>query len=599
MKKIFSILFVGLALLPSCMQEDKITGPVNDISDNYTVPTEATVMPQLTAHKSTWSVNRRYFDLTFGEFLKTTLVGYDALLTPGQYVLGADEIGNAILKKTTVNGNNAKEGFITVTKKEGQYVITAQIDGQVLTWTGTLDNFKADPAPLQLNVLQQAQKNTGLVTLQLASAEFTSEFDPNTWQTVLKGDGKYLAIDIYSSDGYLHDGEYTPCEVPGVINEGEFGVGWDPGDLYGVGMIFTDWGTCLWTVTPEGNNTAEKITSGLVTVSSREEENATIWTIYWGVDYPVQLIFEGAIPALTKPKPVNTAPTHTYTEDDLQPVTDQQGAVVAGVLKHPIHIWDKDNNEVAYLELLIAEGNDDYTGSYPSTSYASAAGQMADGWEFDATAWGMGIMSGGSYYINDSGEKVLLTAGTVTVEVAKIATGAYRFTCQYFDYPAAGPDYVPSGDGDDDVTGDVVLKLTSGLTYTKEDVTAANTDASSNPLSGVTLWRVTVSDASGVVAAFDLGTDAGSENLAGTYTVMSYPDAVGKAGNGWGFAAWNYFGGCYFVVDGAYYFIPADATITVTDNGGLLKIRFEGPVQKDDYSDGGQGGLLLNNVAKA
>ena len=596
MKKFFSILFVGLALLVSCMPEDKITGPVNDISDNYTVPTEATVMPQLTAHKSTWSVNRRYFDLTFGEFLQTTLVGYDALLAPGQYVLGADEIGNAILNKTTVKGSNAQEGFITVTKKDGQYVITAQIDGQVLTWTGTLDNFKADPAPLQLNVLQQAQKNTGLLTIQLASAEFTSEFDPNTWQTVLKGDGKYLALDIFSADGYLHDGEYKPCEVPGVINEGEFGVGWDPGDLYGVGMIFTNWGTCLWTVTPDGNNTAEKITDGLVTVTSREEEDATIWTIYWGVEYPVQLIFDGAIPALTKPKPVNADPTHKFTRGELMPCATQAGETVDGVHKNPIIITDDKDNLVAYLEFVLPDGTTDLTGEYVSTEYASAAGQLANGYYLDYSQWGYGIIKGGSYYINESGEEVYIAPGEVVI-VTSIGTDAYVFTGTGFSYPAAGPDYVPSG-GDDNVTGDVVLKLTSGLTYTKEDVTAANTANGGAPLTGMTLWRVTVSDGAGTVAAFDLGTAEGSDDLTGTYTVMSYPDAPGKAGNGWGFLPYM-IGGCWFTVDGSYYYIPAEATITVTDNGGTLKIKFEGPIQKDDYSDGGTGGLLLSNVAKS
>ena len=79
---------------------------------------------------------------------------------------------------------------------------------------------------------------------------------------------------------------------------------------------------------------------------------------------------------------------------------------------------------------------------------------------------------------------------------------------------------------------------------------------------------------------------------------MSYPDAAGKAGNGWGFLPYM-IGGCYYSVDGKYYFIPIDATITVTDNEGKLKIEFNGPVQKDDYSDGGQGSLLLDNITKA
>ena len=79
---------------------------------------------------------------------------------------------------------------------------------------------------------------------------------------------------------------------------------------------------------------------------------------------------------------------------------------------------------------------------------------------------------------------------------------------------------------------------------------------------------------------------------------MSYPDAVGKAGNGWGFLPFMK-GGSYFVVDGNYYWIPSDATIVVTKKSdGTLKFKFEGAIQNSDNTDGGQGGLLLDNVAK-
>ena len=583
MKKITGLLIIGLSLVLSCTKES--ASSVNKIEDLYTVPADAVTMPALSASKSTWSLDRRYFDLSFGGVLSTRLVGYDALLASGQYVLGADEIGNAVLAKTTLNGVAAQEGFITVNSKDGNYTITAQIDGGVFSWTGPLP-FVADPAPLALSTVLQAQSNKGngvnSLTMQLASnSEIHQEFDMQTYQNVWVGEGKYLALDIYSEDGYLHEGSYKACTVGGTINAGEFGIGYDTTMQYGEQVYeMKDWGSCLWTVA-NGAATAEKILGGVVNVTSREEKvegkDVTIWTISWGVNYPVEVLFDGAIPALTKPKkpagPVK--PTHTFTEDELQDVTTQQGALVEGVKKHPIHIFDADKNEVAYLELLIAEGDDDYSGSYPSTSYASAAGQMADGWEFDGTAFGMGYMSGGSYYINAAGEKALLGAGTVTVEVTKIAQGAYSFTCPFFDFPAAGPDYVPEEGGDNTAAGGVAL-------------------------SGVTLWRVTVSDASGKVAAFDLGTDAGSSDLAGSYTVMSYPDAPGKAGNGWGFAAFGMFGGCYFQVDGAYYFIPADATIVVSSNAdGTLKIKFEGSIQKDDNSDGGQGGVLLNNIAKS
>ena len=591
MKKILSFLVLGLVLLVSCEKEGPTT--VNHIDNLYNAPADATVMT-LSGAQSTWSTDRRYFDLNFSN-LSTTLVGYDALLAPGQYVIGGDQIGNAI--NTKVGGSNASNGFITVNEKDGQYAITATIGGQVYYWTGSLP-FTPDPAPKALTQVLSAQSNvangTKSVTMSLATPGISQGYDEN-WQQVWTGEGGYLALDLYSEDGYLHDGNYTASAQGGVIEPGQFGIGWDPGDLYGIGWVFENWGTCWWDV-KDGAATATKITDGLVSVSSREEKvddkNVTIWTIAWGAEYPVEVIFEGAIPTLTKPKKPDGPAQLDYLYTEV--VTPD-----AALDLHAVTITDKDGNEVAYLELQTAPGAAELTGSYPATSYASEPGQMRDGYYIDAGDWG--IFSGGSYYVAD-GEKHYIGAGTCTVEVTKIAEGAYRFTSEFFDYSAAGPDYVPGGggEGDDDVTGDVVLKLTSGLTYTMQDVTASNQAADGSALSGMTLWRVTVSDGSGTVAAFDLGTNEGSEDLAGTYTVMSYPDAVGKAGNGWGFAAWGMFGGCYFLVDGSYYFIPADATINVSNNAdGTIKIKFEGAIQKDDYSDGGQGGLLLNNVVKS
>ena len=571
---------------------------VNHITDLYTAPEGATVM-QLTKAEPVWALDRRYFNLDFNN-LSTTLVGYDALLKPGQYVIGADQQGNAI--NTKVNGQSANDGFITVNEKDGQYAITATIGGKVYYWTGSLP-FTPDPDPTRLSEVLSAQSNKGngvnSLTMNLATPGIYQEFDMTTYQQVWKGEGNYLALDIYSDDGYLHDGTYKASAEGGVINPGEFGIGYDGVYTMQWGdqtyeIPFENWGTCWWTV-KDGAATAEKILDGIVTVSSTEEKvdgkDVTIWTIAWGAEYPVEVVFTGAIPALTKPKKPSgpVVPDYQYTD-----VVTPGDAIDA----HGIFIKDKDGNEVAYLELLTEPGATDLSGTYPATSYAGQPGQMRDGYYIE---WEGVVYSGGSYYI-EGGEKHYMGAGTATVVVTKIAEGAYNFTSEFFSYDAAGPDYVPGGgeEGDDDVTGDVVLKLTSGLTYTMEDVTSSNTDSSQNPLSGMTLWRVKVSDGSGTVAAFDLGTEAGSTDLAGTYTVMSYPNAVGKAGNGWGYPAYGMVGGCYFVVDGAYYWIPNDATITVSNNSdGTLKIKFEGAIQKEDYSDGGTGGVLLDHIAKS
>jgi hypothetical protein len=600
MKKISSLLVFGLALLLSCEKEGPTT--VNEITDLYTAPAGAKVMT-FTGGESTWSTDRRYFDLKFSD-LTTTLVGYDAFLAPGLYLLGGDEIGKAIAAKTKVGGQTPSEGWITVNNRDGKYQFTAQFGDQVYFWAGSLP-FQADPAPLDLTVLQQASanKDSKLVTLQLATEGISQGYDEN-WQQVWTGEGKYVAIDLYSEDGYLHDGLYRASAQGGVVNSGEFGIGYDAVVDWGWGpMEMKDWGTCLWTVSG-GKATAEKITSGLVNVASREEKvdgkDVTIWTITWGAEYPVEVVFEGAVPTLTKPKRPDgpVALDYTYTIGDPMDCSTQAGDVVAGVKKYPFNFVDAAGEQVAYLEFILVDGAADVVpGDYVSTEYAHEPGQLANGYFMDFGDWG--TFSGGSWYVNGAGEKVFIDPG-VTVSVEAVGTGAFKFASDGFLFAAAGPNYVPGGDeGDDDVTGDVVLKLTSGLTYTMEDVTAGNTAADGSALSGMTLWRVSVLNGADEVAEFDLGTAEGSQDLAGTYTVMSYPDAVGKAGNGWGFIPWMK-GGCYFVVEGNYYWIPSDSTIKVSNNAdGTLKIKFEGAIQNSDNTDGGQGGLLLNNIAKS
>ena len=559
MKKITSILALALTLCwVSCTKQG--SDSINEINDHVTVPEGAIELTTLAKAESTWSLNRRYFDLSFngnGGSLETRLVGYDAFLTPGQYILGADEIGKAIQAATKMNGKAAQNGYIIVTQSKGKYIVSARIDDEALFWTGDMP-FTADPAPMNLPVLQQAQKNQGLVTVQLASTEFTSEFDMTTYQTVLKGDGKYLALDLYSADGYLHDGEYKASAQGGVVNEGEFGIGWDPGDLYGIGMFFSNWGTCLWTVTPDGNNTAEKITGGLVTVSSEEVDDETIWTIYWGLDYPSELIFVGAIPALTKPKPVVSDPTHKFTRGDLMQCSTQAGEIVAGVHKNPITITDDKGKVVAYLEFVLADGNTDLTGEFVSTEYASEAGQLANGYYLDYSQWGYGIIKGGSYYVKEDGTEEYIAPGEVVI-VTPIAEDAYVFTGTGFSYPAAGPNYVPS-------SGGKVYDMT-------DTVTQDCTDAAGTAYPDVDAHTLVMKDGEEFVAQIKLIRTGGTTDLAGTYTVAEYAHEDLTAGNGFdlgvyfGMEAGAYVIGSYYKKDGAVVIIEPGETITVTSAG--------------------------------
>ena len=554
MKKITSILAFVLALTwVSCNKET--IGTINEITDHYTVPEGAVELTSLSKSESTWSLDRRYFDLAFtgnGATLETRLVAFDALLAPFEYVLGADEIGNAIAANTKLNGQPVKDGYVLVTKKDKDYQVIANLDSKSFVWTGSLP-FTQDPDPLVLSVVQQAQanKDNHLVTMQLATEGIAQTMN-ESWQTVWTGEGYYLALDLYSEDGYLHEGNYTASAEGGVVNPGEFGIGYDATVEWG-DQTFTmpDWGTCLWTVSG-GAATAEKITAGLVNVTSREEKvddkDVTIWTIYWGEEFPKELIFEGAIPALTKPKkpsgPVN--PDYLYTET-ITPNGE-------GVENHAFDITDKNNTLRAHIELLMAAGETDYDGAYPSTSYSSEPGQMVDGW-----AWG--DFGGGSYWINDSGEKVLLAAGQYTMNVTKIAEGAYNFTCELFNYDAAGPDFVPGG-GDE---GDV---------YDMTDTIAVDcTDANNTLYEDVESHTLVLTNGGEFVAQIKLVRSVGTTDLSGTYTVGEYAHENLIAANGFDLGAMfgmdpgSWVIGSYYVKDGSFVTIEPGETITVTSAG--------------------------------
>lgn len=546
MKKISSLLVFGLALLLSCEKEGPTT--VNEITDLYTAPAGAKEMT-FTGGESTWSTDRRYFDLKFSD-LTTTLVGYDALLAPGLYMLGGDEIGKAIAAKTKVGGQTPSEGWLTVNNRDGKYQITAQFGDQVYFWTGTLP-FQADPAPLSLTVLQQAQanKDNKLVTMQLATEGISQEFDMTTYQNVWKGEGKYIAIDLYSEDGYLHDGQYRASAQGGVVNAGEFGIGYDATVEWG-DQTFTmpDWGTCLWTVTG-GKATAEKITSGLIDVTSREEKvedkDVTVWTISWGAEYPVEVVFEGAIPALTKPKKPSGAFDNTYTIGDPMDCSTQGGEVVSGVKKYPFTFTNANGEEVAYLEFILAEGAADVEpGDYVSTEYAHEAGQLANGYFMDFGDWG--TFSGGSWYVNGAGEKVFIDPG-VTVSVAAAGTGAFKFSCDGFELAAAGPNYVPGGAD----VGDAVPAK----------------DVVTEQAAGVDKHSITIGEGDNIVAYFELLTASGAD-FVGSFVSTEYAAEPGMLCNGYSFPDWGIFGGSYVMVDGARQDVAPGETVEVTNVSG-------------------------------
>ena len=349
----------------------------------------------------------------------------------GNYITGAEGT------KLYLNGEAhlVTAGTINVAVNDATYKIEGILklsngENYSISWTGTGLAWNNLPQLKVLNTVMSAQSNLAngqkSITLNLSDGNFTSEMDMTTYQTVYKGAGNYLAIDLYSEDGYLAAGTYTPSAAGGAINKGEYGIGWDPGDIYNIGMAFENWGTCWWTVDENANpqTSAQKITEGAITVALAG--NTYTITID-NSDLYAQ--FVGEIPAVTKPaEPADPweiagsvvfqheGLTFTMTDDTANNQTSG-GAALEGVSLYWVQVKDAAGNLVAELDLVTKQGATSIAGEYKVTSYPDEVGEAGNGFYFDlgAMGWGEGIMSGGTILYGPDG-----TAYVVDAEVSKV-----------------------------------------------------------------------------------------------------------------------------------------------------------------------------------
>ena len=236
-------------------------------------------------------------------------------------------------------------------------------------------------------------------------------------------------------------------------------------------------------------------------------------------------------------------------------------------------------------------------------SYAPAAnpnapkkGEYVPGYVYEQV-WGDQVyasMYGSNWFTVDAAATPMescehLVKGNITVavegEVFTITVDNNEIYAQFVgEIPAILTPAVPADPWE--LTGNVVLVETEGISMTMTDDTANNTMADGSALSGVTLWFVELKNAAGnVVAWFDLVTKAGSQSLAGEYQVTSYPDAVGEAGNGFyidlGAMGWGEGimsgGTILYGPDGTAYITDADKTkIKITEDRGQTTIIVKG-----------------------
>ena len=312
---------------------------------------------------------------------------------------------------TTFNNIPVETGSIKVVQGEGTYSFAGMLwlaDESVIEIKSTVALvYEADPEPVKLSTVLSATSNLAngsqTVTMQLAQDGIYSEMDMNTWQTIWHGEGNYLAIDLYSADGYLHEGTYSASVVGGVVGEGQFGIGYDTTVDWGWGpMEMKDWGTCWWSVS-NGAATAKKILEGTINVSKKGSK----WVIELISGEGKEMIwakFEGAVDALTDPAlggGGNVDDTDYVELTKLLSATKNPGVLTINMAQDGISsttdpntwqtIWEGEGNYLA-ADIYSADGKL-YTGEYKACAVGGAVGEGEFGIGYDTTVdWGWGPM---------------------------------------------------------------------------------------------------------------------------------------------------------------------------------------------------------------
>ena len=533
---------------------------------------------------------------------------------------------------TTFNNIPVETGSIKVTQGEGTYSFAGILwlaDESVIELKSTVALvYEADPEPVKLTTVLSATSNvasgTPSLTINLGTDGISSTTDPTTWQTVWTGTGNYLALDIYSEDGYLHEGTYTASAVGGTINAGEFGIGWDPGDLWGIGMVFENWGTCWWDVANGAAVINQKVTEGTVTVTRKGskwvielvsgEGKSMLWTK-----------FEGAIEAVTDPalggggnvdntdyvELTNLLSATSNVANGTKSLTMNLGTDGISSTTDPTTwqtVWEGEGN---YLGLdIYSEDGKLYTGTYNACAAGGTinAGEFGIGWD-PGDLWGIGMVfenwgtcwwnvAGGAAVaagkVTDGTVEVLVEGANLVIKLKSSLVNA-RFTYPVADYPL---EVVNLGGGNDapEFEGtelSVLLSATSNVANGTNSVTINLAEEGISSTTDPTTWQTTWTG-EGHYLALDVYS-ADGKLAPGTYTACAAGGQIaeGEFGIGWdpgdlwgiGMVFENW-GTCWWAVaDGAAVAEAKvlDGTLTVSVDGDVYTITLESSAVNAQY----------------
>jgi hypothetical protein len=430
------------------------------------------------------------------------------------------------------------------------------------------------PAPddYALNNLlyQDIQKNESTRTVTLAIGS-------NGLSTINNSTGNYLYVEflIPRLDYFLGGAAYTIAHAS-VAKAGNYIQGGDNVGSY-------------WVEVAGGAEVKRlQVKDGTLYVTKNADDYTIKGTIMLEDGSMVKIAYTGVI--LFEPDP----PSFTYTLVTETPAIGggMVPAPIAGSRMNKITVFS-EGITLAYFEVVTADNATSLSGSYVVTDGINATGQANNGYYMDLSAYGAGIMKGGSYYMKDGAEMfiragggnidILDNNGTLTITgdnlpIQDISTGmAFGVlpTPGSFNYPDVTHEVsaLPMPNMFSAVATD--LAAVSGGTLTGYTVTLkfgeAGLTATPNAFGGLDF------SGTGKYVSIDFSRDAATLP-AGTYNIVDNATATtGDAIAGYylDFGGFGFNSGCLWVsVDSN---VPAETfiaggTVTVAESGGTYTI---------------------------
>ena len=188
---------------------------------------------------------------------------------PGMLFTGGGGTNWFDVKADGYEVTNLKAGEVIVTKTGSTYNVEYK-DEESEIWVAYTGPIEAlDYEVIEYTPLTQVVEvapGEGVVTLRLATEGIEATYSEMMYSYTYSGTGNYVFLELYSADGTVAPGSYKACSIPGWVQEGEFGVGFQYNYEYAPGMFWpVDMGSTWFTL--DGEESKTYITDGLVTVS--------------------------------------------------------------------------------------------------------------------------------------------------------------------------------------------------------------------------------------------------------------------------------------------------------------------------------------------